>query len=265
MRQRCRPGQPKPTSIQQQHSGHRLTVHKAQAAQQQQHHGRPRDGRQLSIHAMQTMCLCYHRPTNHVVRFRSSGCGGTGVSNSAIASNFSETLRHCTALLLAAGCCWLLLCCPSFGHAVGCIQDDRRQTQVGLLLFFATLCHHSPPSFTFLYSHPHSTPAHASAKAVSATVPLVRQKRMPPPPPLPGWSWIMLLPGVSQQLINLLTNALPSRGFSTLYMQIHFTIALYTLKRRARTMRMMSRNQDLLSHTSSLAQISPQRPCCRKL
>lgn len=80
------------------------TVHKAQAAQQQQHHGRPRDGRQLSIHAMQTMCLCYHRPTNHVVRFRSSGCGGTGVSNSAIASNFSETLRHCTAL----HCCWLL-------------------------------------------------------------------------------------------------------------------------------------------------------------
>lgn len=150
------------------------TVHKAQAAQQQQHHGRPRDGRQLSIHAMQTMCLCYHRPTNHVVRFRSSGCGGTGVSNSAIASNFSETLRHCTAL----HCCWLLLCCPSFGHAVGCIQDDRRQRQVhvGLLLFFATLCHHSPPSFTFLYSHPHSTPAHASAKAVSATVPLVRQE-----------------------------------------------------------------------------------------
>lgn len=40
----------------------------------------------------------------------------------------------------------------------------------------------------------------------------------------------MLLPGVSQQLINLLTNALPSRGFSTLYMHIHFTIALYTLK-----------------------------------
>lgn len=132
------------------------TVHKAQAAQQQQHHGRPRDGRQLSIHAMQTMCLCYHRPTNHVVRFRSSGCGGTGVSNSAIASNFSETLRHCTAL----HCCWLLLCCPSFGHAVGCIQDHRRQRQVGLLLFF---CDSLPPLTPLLHFPLFAPSQHTSA------------------------------------------------------------------------------------------------------
>lgn len=154
------------------------TVHKAQAAQQQQHHGRPRDGRQLSIHAMQTMCLCYHRPTNHVVRFRSSGCGGTGVSNSAIASNFSETLRHYTALLLAAGCCWLLAAALLSLLRSRCwLYTGPPEADAGRsVAFFATLCHHSPPSFTFLYSHPHSTPAHASAKAVSATVPLVRQE-----------------------------------------------------------------------------------------
>lgn len=40
------------------------TVHKAQAAQQQQHHGRPRDGRQLSIHGP-----CH---ANHVLVLSSS-------------------------------------------------------------------------------------------------------------------------------------------------------------------------------------------------
>lgn len=182
VRQRCRPGQPKPTSIQQQHSGQwaQTTVHSAQSTGSTAAAASwEAQGRAAAIHPWPMPCkpcacvIIVQQITSFVSEVADAGAQVAGVSNSAIASNFSETLRHCTAL----HCCWLLLCCPSFGHAVGCIQDHRRQSQVcRSVAFFATLCHHSPPSFTFLYSHPHSTPAHASAKAVSATVPLVRQE-----------------------------------------------------------------------------------------
>lgn len=184
MRQRCRPGQPKPTSIQQQHSGQwaQTTVHSAQSTGSTAAAASwEAQGRAAAIHPWPMPCkpcacvIIVQQITSFVSEVADAGAQVAGVSNSAIASNFSETLRHCTALhCTAAGCCFAVP--PSVTLLAVYRTTGGRRRYVGLLLFFATLCHHSPPSFTFLYSHPHSTPAHASAKAVSATVPLVRQE-----------------------------------------------------------------------------------------
>lgn len=158
MRQRCRPGQPKPMSIQQQHSGHRLQCTKHRQHSSSSIMGGPGTGGSYpSMPCKPCACvIIVQQITSFVSEVADAGAQVAGVSNSAIASNFSETLRHCTAL----HCCWLLLCCPSFGHAVGCIQDDRRQTQVGLLLFF---CDSLPPLTPLLHFPLFAPSQHTSA------------------------------------------------------------------------------------------------------
>lgn len=154
MRQRCRPGQPKPTSIQQQHSGQwaQTTVHSAQSTGSTAAAASwEAQGRAAAIHPWPMPCkpcacvIIVQQITSFVSEVADAGAQVAGVSNSAIASNFSETLRHCTAL----HCCWLLLCCPSFGHAVGCIQDHRRQRQVCRSVAF--FCDSLPPLTPLLH------------------------------------------------------------------------------------------------------------------
>lgn len=166
MRQRCRPGQPKPTSIQQQHSGQwaQTTVHSAQSTGSTAAAASwEAQGRAAAIHPWPMPCkpcacvIIVQQITSLVSEVADAGAQVAGVSNSAIASNFSETLRHCTAL----HCCWLLLCCPSFGHAVGCIQDDRRQTQVCRSVAF--FCDSLPPLTPLLHFPLFAPSQHTSA------------------------------------------------------------------------------------------------------
>lgn len=126
VRQRCRPGQPKPTSIQQQHSGQwaQTTVHSAQSTGSTAAAASwEAQGRAAAIHPWPMPCkpcacvIIVQQITSFVSEVADAGAQVAGVSNSAIASNFSETLRHCTArtaLLLAAALlsllrsrCWL--------------------------------------------------------------------------------------------------------------------------------------------------------------
>lgn len=166
MRQRCRPGQPKPTSIQQQHSGQwaQTTVHSAQSTGSTAAAASwEAQGRAAAIHPWPMPCkpcacvIIVQQITSFVSEVADAGAQVAGVSNSAIASNFSETLRHCTAL----HCCWLLLCCPSFGHAVGCIQDHRRQRQVCRSVAF--FCDSLPPLTPLLHFPLFAPSQHTSA------------------------------------------------------------------------------------------------------
>lgn len=168
MRQRCRPGQPKPTSIQQQHSGHRLQCTKHRQHSSSSIMGGPGTGGSYpSMPCKPCACvIIVQQITSFVSEVADAGAQAFPTRRSLLTSRRPSV----TALLLAAALlsllrsrCWLYTGPPE--------ADAGRS-----VAFFATLCHHSPPSFTFLYSHPHSTPAHASAKAVSATVPLVRQE-----------------------------------------------------------------------------------------
>lgn len=166
MRQRCRPGQPTSTSIQQQHSGQwaQTTVHSAQSTGSTAAAASwEAQGRAAAIHPWPMPCkpcacvIIVQQITSFVSEVADAGAQVAGVSNSAIASNFSETLRHCTAL----HCCWLLLCCPSFGHAVGCIQDHRRQRQVCRSVAF--FCDSLPPLTPLLHFPLFAPSQHTSA------------------------------------------------------------------------------------------------------
>lgn len=148
----ARPGQPKPTSIQQQHSGHRLQCTKHRQHSSSSIMGGPGTGGSYpSMPCKPCACvIIVQQITSFVSEVADAGAQAFPTRRSLLTSRRpSVTALHCCWLLAAAGC-WLLLCCPSFGHAVGCIQDHRRQTQVGLLLFFLRLFAtiHPPPSLS---------------------------------------------------------------------------------------------------------------------
>lgn len=69
--------------------------------------------------------------------------------------------RPSVTALHALHCCWLLLCCPSFGHAVGCIQDHRRQRQVCRSVAF--FCDSLPPLTPLLHFPLFAPSQHTSA------------------------------------------------------------------------------------------------------
>lgn len=148
MRQRCRPGQPKPTSIQQQHSGHRLQCTKHRQHSSSSIMGGPGTGGSYpSMPCKPCACvIIVQQITSFVSEVADAGAQAFPTRRSLLTSR-----RPSVTALHALHCCWLLLCCPSFGHAVGCIQDHRRQTQVCrsvafFLRLFATT--HPPPSLS---------------------------------------------------------------------------------------------------------------------
>lgn len=105
MRQRCRPGQPKPMSIQQQHSGHRLQCTKHRQHSSSSIMGGPGTGGSYpSMPCKPCACvIIVQQITSFVSEVADAGAQAFPTRRSLLTSRRPSV----TALLLAAGC-WLL-------------------------------------------------------------------------------------------------------------------------------------------------------------